>query len=86
MSKYIYIYKYIPVYPDVYTHIYIYTHVFIFPCSLKHDNLDILLCIFENASLIAFVSVLKKLHSEGQGMYGCEVSGKYKAEIHNIVY
>lgn len=47
----------------MYTHIYIYTQVFIFPCSLKHDHLYILLCIFENASLIAFVSVLKKLHT-----------------------
>lgn len=73
----------------MYTHIciFLYTHVFIFPSPLKHDKLYILFCIFENAFLIVFVSVLKKLmHSEGQGMYGCEVSSKYKAEIHYIVY
>lgn len=88
MSKYVYIYMYIPVYPDVYTymHLFIYTCIYI-PFSLKHDKLYILFCIFENAFLIVFVSVLKKLmHSEGQGMYGCEVSSKYKAEIHYIVY
>ena len=45
----------------MYTYTYKYTHIFIFPCSLKHDNLYILL--FENASLIAFLSVLKKLHT-----------------------
>ena len=53
-----------------------------FICSLWLDTLNL-----QGCRMAAFVSVLKKLmHSEGQGMYGCEVSGKYKAEIHYIVY